>query len=94
MRDRGVLSLAEGLSKLTAVPAARLGLKGRGHLKVGYHADVCVFDQVNIASNATAKNPRRYASGICHVLVNGKLAMQDGERISVNAGQVIREFVA
>ena len=94
VRDRGVLSLAEGLSKLTAVPAARLGLKGRGHLKVGYHADVCVFDQVNIASNATAKNPRRYASGICHVLVNGKLAMQDGERISVNAGQVIREFVA
>ncbi len=94
VRDRGVLSLAEGLSKLTSIPAARLGLKGRGGLKPGYHADICVFDKVNIASNATAKHPRRYASGICHVLVNGKMAMRDGARIPVNAGQVIREFAA
>lgn len=94
VRDRGILSLAEGLAKLTSVPAARLGLKNRGALKVGYHADLCVFDQVNIASNATAKNPRRYASGICHVLVNGQLAMRNGARVAVNAGQVIREFAA
>lgn len=94
VRDRGILSLQDGLAKLTTVPAARLGLKNRGALKVGYHADVCVFDQVNIASNATAKNPRRYASGICHVLVNGKLAMRNGTRVSVNAGRVIREFAA
>jgi N-acyl-D-aspartate/D-glutamate deacylase len=92
VRDRGVLSLADGLAKLTSVPAARLGLKGRGHLKVGYHADICVFDPVNIASNATAKNPRRYASGVCHVLVNGKFSMRDGIRTSINAGEVIREF--
>ena len=44
--------------------------------------------------NATAKNPRRYASGICHVLVNGEMAMRDGARVPVNAGQVIREFAA
>ena len=94
VRDRGGLSLTDGLAKLTSVPAARLGLKGRGHLRVGYHADVCVFDRVNIASNATAKNPRRYASGICHVLVNGKLSMRDGKRIAMNAGRVIREFAA
>lgn len=94
VRDRGVLTLSQGLAKLTTVPAARLGLKHRGALKVGYHADICVFDQVNIASNATARNPRRYASGICHVLVNGQLAMRDGKRVDVNAGQVIREFAA
>jgi N-acyl-D-aspartate/D-glutamate deacylase len=92
VRDRAVLSLAQGLAKLTSVPAARLGLKDRGALKVGYSADVCVFDQVNIASNATAKNPRRYASGICHVMVNGQLAMRNGKRVRVNAGRVIREF--
>ena len=67
VRDREILSLADGLAKLTSVPAARLGLKGRGHLKPGFHADICVFDKVNISNNATAKNPRRYASGICHV---------------------------
>ena len=94
VRDRGILSLTEGLAKLTSVPAARLGLKNRGILKVGYQADICIFDQVNIASNATAQNPRRYASGICYVAVNGQLSMRDGNRVSVNAGQVIREFAA
>jgi N-acyl-D-aspartate/D-glutamate deacylase len=69
------------------------GLKDRGRLLPGYHADICVFDQANIASNATAANPRRYASGIAHVLVNGKLTMRNGERTSVNAGRVIRDFV-
>ena len=91
---RGVLSLAEGLSKITSIPAKRLGLKDRGLLRPGYHADVCVFDRANIASNATARNPRRYASGIAHVLVNGKLSMRDGKRMPVNAGQVVREFAA
>ena len=94
VRDRQVLSLAEGIKKLTSVPAERLGLKNRGLLKPGYQADICVFDQANIASNVTAKNPRRYASGIAHVLVNGKLSMHQGQRTSVNAGRVVREFAA
>ena len=94
VRDRKILNLAEGLRKITSVPAERLGLKDRGKLLPGYAADICVFDQVNIASNATALNPRRYASGIVHVLVNGGLSMHKGRRTDVNAGQVVREFTA
>jgi N-acyl-D-aspartate/D-glutamate deacylase len=94
VRDRQILSLGEGIAKLTSIPADRLGLKDRGRLLPGYQADICVFDQANIASNATAANPRRYASGIAHVLVNGKLTMRNGERTSVNAGRVIRDFAA
>lgn len=94
VRDRQVLSLEGGIAKLTSVPADRLGLKNRGRLAVGHHADICVFDQANIASNVTAKNPRRYASGIAHVFVNGQFSMRDGKRTSVNAGRVVREFAA
>ncbi|WP_170610660.1 N-acyl-D-amino-acid deacylase family protein [Ruegeria arenilitoris] len=93
VRDRQVLTLAEGIAKLTSIPADRLGLKNRGRLIPGYQADICVFDQANIASNATAKNPRRYATGIAHVLVNGALAMHNGSRTQVNAGRVLRDFV-
>jgi N-acyl-D-aspartate/D-glutamate deacylase len=92
VRDRGILSLAEGLAKITSIPAHRLGLKGRGQLRAGYHADVCVFDPAAIASNVTARNPRRYASGIAHVLVNGALSMRDGQRTGANTGRVLREF--
>ena len=94
VRYRRILTLAEGVAKLTSIPAARLGLKNRGRLRPGFQADICVFDQANIASNATASNPRRYASGIAHVLVNGALSMRDGQRTPVNAGRVVRDFAA
>jgi N-acyl-D-amino-acid deacylase len=94
VRDRNVLSLASGLAKITSIPAERLGLAKRGKLKPGYYADICVFDQATIASNATARNPRRYASGIAHVLVNGQLSMRNGERTAVNAGQVVRDLTS
>ena len=94
VRDLGVLSLADGLRKITSIPAERLGLKKRGKLKPGYNADICVFDRASIASNATARHPRRYASGIAHVLVNGQLSMHNGKRTQINAGQVVRQFAA
>ena len=92
VRDRKVLSLSEGLRKITSIPADRLGLKNRGRLKPGYHADICVFDKTNIAKNATARHPRRYASGIAHVLVNGTLSMHHGHRTPATTGQVLRDF--
>ena len=92
VRDRAVLSLADGLRKITSIPAERLGLPRRGKLLKGYHADICVFDAANITSNVTARHPRRYASGIAHVLVNGQFSMRDGKRSLINAGTVVREF--
>ena len=92
VRDRGVIDMAEGLRRITSLPAERLGLLHRGALKRGYFADICIFDPESIASEATARHPRRYASGVIHVLVNGQLAMRHGRRTAVNAGQVLRDF--
>lgn len=92
VRDRGVLSLPQALGKITSIPAERLGLKNRGKLRKGFHADICVFDPAAITSNATARHPRRYASGIVHVLVNGALSMRDGQRTATNNGTVLRDF--
>ena len=94
VRDRRVLSLEEGVQKITSIPAERLGLRDRGKLCEGYRADICVFDKTNIASNVTARNPRRYASGIAHVLVNGQMSMRNGQRTMANPGEVIRDFAA
>ncbi len=94
VRDRGLLGLADALAKITAIPADRLGLKQRGRLQRGFHADICVFDAANIASNATPRDPRRYATGVAHVLVNGRFSMRDGQRTHTNAGVVLRDFAA
>lgn len=94
VRDKQLLNLPEALKKITSIPAKRLGLINRGMLQEGFHADICVFDAANIASNVTTKNPRKYASGILYVLVNGQLSMQNGKRTEINAGQVLRNFKA
>lgn len=94
VRDRNVLSLPEAIRKITSIPAARLGLADRGRLLAGQRADICVFDSANIASNCSARHPRRYATGIAHVLVNGNLSMHNATRTTANAGKVLRDFAA
>ena len=90
VRDRNVLSLEEGIRRMTALPAERLGLRDRGLLQPGLAADITVFDKAAIQSRCTIKEPRTYASGIVHVLVNGRFAMRDGARTEVDSGFVLR----
>lgn len=91
VREHAVMSLEEGVRRLTSLPADRLGLTNRGQLAAGLQADIAVFDAAAIASHCDVQNPRRYASGIAHVLVNGGLAMHDGQRTDVDSGIVIRQ---
>ena len=67
VRDQGVLPLEEAIRKMTAAPAARLGLADRGLLAPGKVADVTVFDPRTILDHATYEAPARYAraSGTC-----------------------------
>ncbi len=90
VRDQRVLTLEEGIRRLTALPAARLGVSDRGRIETGACADITVFDAEAIASHCDVANPRRYATGIAHVLVNGGIAMRDGTRTEVDSGRVLR----
>ena len=94
VREKRVLGLEDAVYRITGLPAARLGLKDRGHLRPGAFADVTVFDPATITDNSTLKDPNRYPSGIDSVVVNGKLALHRGERTSVNAGRVLRRGAA
>ena len=94
VRDRRVLPLSEAIRRITSLPASRIGLRDRGNLRVGSWADITVFDPVLIESRFTVREPRLYPGGIAHVMVNGRLAMQDGQRTAHNNGRVLREFHA
>jgi N-acyl-D-amino-acid deacylase len=90
VRDEHVLTLEEGVHKMTGMPAARLGLKDRGVLRAGAAADVVVFDADRIADKATFENPHQYAVGIDYVLVNGVAAVDGGKYTDSRAGRVLR----
>jgi len=79
VREEGLLSLVDGIRKMTSLPAQVLRLSDRGLLLVGYKADLVVFDPQKIRDNATFLDPHQYTSGIEYVIVNGKISIDSGE---------------
>ena len=89
-RDERALTLPEAVWKMTGLPARRLGLADRGVLAPGAMADVVVFDAATVGDRATYEDPHRYAAGIGHVLVNGRVVVADGEHTGALPGRVLR----
>jgi N-acyl-D-amino-acid deacylase len=94
VREKKVLTLEQAIHKLSGFPAARARLKDRGLLAPGMAADVVVFDPVSVADRATYPQPFAYATGIRAVLVNGALALRDGERGPHRSGRPLRVSAA
>jgi N-acyl-D-amino-acid deacylase len=80
VRDRKALTLADAIRKMTSLPASRVRLGDRGRLAPGAAADIVVFDPAAIADRATFEAPFQYPVGIVAVVVNGAIALRDGER--------------
>lgn len=90
VRDEKRLTLGEAVRKLSALPAQNLGLRDRGQLKVGSYADVVVFDPATIQDHATFEKPHQFSTGVSEVVVNGQLALANGEPTAARPGQVVR----
>ena len=90
VREEMLLSVAEAVRRMTALPAAVLGLAERGWLRAGHVADVVVFDPGTIQDHATFVAPHRFATGVETVLVNGVVALRDGAPTGAKPGRVVR----
>ena len=89
-RDEGVISLEEGIRKLTSLPADNLKLKNRGRLQLGNYADVVVFDPAQVRDKATFTEPHQYAEGMLHVFVNGAAVLENGEHTGAMPGRFVK----
>ncbi len=89
VRERGTLTLEQAVRKMSALPASRLRLADRGLLAPGQRADIAVFDPTSVADRATFEDPFHYAVGVKATLVNGGVALLDGER-GPGTGRAIR----
>jgi N-acyl-D-amino-acid deacylase len=90
VRDEKLLSLAEAIRKLTSLPAANLGLEGRGVLRPGAFADVVAFDPATIRDHASYEQPHQYATGMRHVFVNGVQVLKAGEHTGALPGRALK----
>ena len=97
VRKAGALSLEQAVKKITADTAEIWGLKDRGALKVGYAADIVVFDPATIdrgEERAIFDMPgdgMRYVRdsvGVDTVVVNGQVAWAKGAYTDAEAGEI------
>ena len=90
VRERKALTLAQAINKMTALPASRIHLRDRGRLEPRMAADVVVFDPATIHDTATYAEPFQYPVGIGAVIVNGVIALRDGQRDERHSGKPLR----
>ncbi len=90
VRNRKLLSLEEAVRKMTSLNAAKAGLYDRGLLRNGLGADVTVFDPKAVIDRSTYLEPFQYAGGIIHVVVNGRLVLEDGRPTGARPGRALR----
>ncbi|MFP6608024.1 MAG: amidohydrolase family protein [Myxococcota bacterium] len=99
VRRHGLLAIEQAVQQLTDVPARLYGLKQRGRLEEGWHADLVVFDEATVDCGPTytrfdlpAGAGRLYADaeGIEHVFVNGIEIVRGGEDTGRRPGTIFR----
>ena len=93
VRERKALSLPMALIKMSSMPASIIKLPNRGRLREGWAADVVVFDPATVADRATYEEPFQYPTGIKAVVVNGVVALRDGQRGNHMSGKTLRPGV-
>jgi N-acyl-D-aspartate/D-glutamate deacylase len=100
VRDRNVLTMEEGIRRLTSDPADFYGITDRGRLQTGLAADITIFDPKTIGS--PSRGERRFdlpgggkrmvmpSYGVRHTIVNGVMTYAEGELVGKGAGEVLR----
>ncbi len=97
-REKKLFPLEEAVWKLTGHPASKLRLN-RGNLKLGWPADITVFDADKIKDLVSDRLPEkvddnevyRHPPGIGAVVVNGEVVVEEGKCLDVFPGKVTRQ---
>lgn len=88
-RDRAALTPEACIYRMTGGPAQALGLAGRGFIREGYAADLCVLAYDSVHAESDYRHPFRPNRGIRYVIVNGGVAVENGRCTGSRYGKAI-----
>lgn len=89
--DKPVITMERMIQSSSQQVAEVYGIRERGSIQPGFFADVIVFDPATIREQATYEEPTRLSVGMRWVLVNGRMAVDDGRPTNVMAGRGLRK---
>ncbi len=99
VRDKQAFTLEEAVRMLTFDNASAWELPNRGLIRTGYAADLVLFDEARIKPQLPtverdlpggARRLVQKAEGIAATIVNGQVAIENGEATGHDAGQVLK----
>jgi N-acyl-D-aspartate/D-glutamate deacylase len=76
---------------MTSLNANKVGLHDRGLVKIGFAADIVIFNAETVIDQSTYTVPFAYPLGIPYVIVNGLITIKDGEHTGTRAGTALRK---
>ena len=104
VRDKGLFDLADGIRRVTSMPAQLYGIADRGEIAPGMFADLLLFDPATVGRGAIRRVDDlpggesrlvRDASGVHRVWVNGtRVYDEDGYRDVPPPGHVLDRFLS
>ena len=89
----GQLTLVDAISRITSIPAERMGLDKKGRLVPGADADIAIFDIEKVKERGQfphVGSPDATPEGFKAVVVNGRVALRDDKIECATAGKVLR----
>jgi len=86
-----LVSLPFAVRNSSALTAEIFRIPERGLIREGYFADVIVFDPQTVSDRATYEQPELLAKGMRYVIVNGRVAVENGTYTGVFAGRALRK---
>ena len=90
-RELNLISLPQAVRRMTGLTAEFFDLEDRGFIKVGYKADLTIFDPDRVLDLADWDNPTTPSKGVESVLVNGVVVWADAGPTGARPGQVVRK---
>ena len=89
-RDLKLFPLEDAVRRMTSYSAERFRLAGRGQVKAGFFADLCIFDPATVIDAATFEAPTLPARGIELVMCNDAVVWRDGKPGGGRGGRALR----
>lgn len=99
VRERDLMPIEEAVNLLTDRPARLYGLKDRGRIELGWHADLVILDPASVGPGEVytrfdlpggAGRVYGEATGIEKVFVNGVECVTGGELLAARPGTLLR----
>jgi N-acyl-D-amino-acid deacylase len=85
-----LFNFEEAIRKMTSLPAQSLGLFDRGLIRENMWGDIVIFNKESIRDLATYEYPYQYPVGIEYVLVNGQVAIANGDHTGKLSGKIVK----